>query len=101
MGCVARHTTASGGELGVVPPLAGNAGRALVSLPGRLALAGDLGAERFERRDVDLRERGEWLDRVAQNLEWHLGADRQRRLLKPLAGLRAERVGAGEALAVA
>ena len=57
--------------------------------------------QRFQRVDVDLRERRERLDGVAQHVERHLGADRQRRLLQPLAGLGAERVGAGQALAVA
>ena len=36
-----------------------------------------------------------------QNVQRNPGADRQRRLLQPLAGLGAERVGAGEPLAVA
>ena len=54
----------------------------------------------FECLDVDLGERRERLDRVAQDLERHAGANRQRRLLKPLAGLGSERVGAGQPLAV-
>ena len=36
-----------------------------------------------------------------QHVERDVGADRQRRLLQPLAGLGAERVGAGQPLAVA
>ena len=58
-------------------------------------------AERFQRVDVDLRERREGLDRVAQHVERHARADRQRRLLQPLARLGPERVGAGQPLAVA
>ena len=50
---------------------------------------------------VDLGEGRERLDRVAQHVERHLRADRQRGLLEPLAGLRPERVRAGEPLAVA
>ena len=61
----------------------------------------DLEPECFQRRGVDLREARERLDRVAQHLEWDLGADGERRLLKPLTGLGAERVGAGQAFAVA
>src|SRR5436190_7785856 len=57
--------------------------------------------ERLERADVDLREGGEGLDRVAQHVQRDAGADGQRRLLQPFAGLGAERVGAGQALAVA
>ncbi len=55
----------------------------------------------FSAADVDLRERRERLDRVPQHVERDAGADRQRRLLQPLAGLRPERVGAGQPLAVA
>ena len=58
-------------------------------------------AERLQRGDVDLRERRERLDRVAQDVERDVGADRQRGLLQPLARLGAERVGAGQPLAVA
>ena len=57
--------------------------------------------EGFQRGDIDLGERGEWLDGVAQHLERHAGADRKSGLLQPLAGLRAERIGAGQPLAVA
>ena len=66
--------------------------------PGRCR---DLAAERLQRVDVDLREGRERLDRVAQHVERDAGADRQRRLLQPLARLGAERVGAGQPLAVA
>ncbi len=55
----------------------------------------------FTRRVVDLREARERLDRVAQHVERDVGADRERRLLQPLAGLGPERVGAGQPLAVA
>jgi hypothetical protein len=41
------------------------------------------------------------LDRVAQHVERDASADRERGLLEPLAGLGAERVGAGQTLAVA
>ena len=62
---------------------------------------GDLAAEQLERVEVDLREGRERLDRVEQHVERDAGADRERRLLQPLARLRAERVGAGQRLAVA
>ena len=61
----------------------------------------DLAAQRLQRGDVDLGEGGERLDDVAQHVERHAGADGQRGLLQPLAGLGAERVGAGQPLAVA
>ena len=57
--------------------------------------------QRLERVDVDLGERGERLDDVAQDIERHAGADGQRGLLQPLAGLGAERIGAGQPFAVA
>ncbi len=62
---------------------------------------GDLGAERLQRVGVDLGEGRERLDRVAQHVERYVGADGQRGLLEPLAGLRPERVRAGQPLAVA
>ena len=58
-------------------------------------------AQRLQRRDVDLREGRERLDRVAQHVERDVRADGQRRLLQPLARLGPERVGAGQPLAVA
>ena len=61
----------------------------------------DLAVQRLQRCEVDLGERRERLDRVAQHVERHARADRERRLLQPLARLRAERVGAGQPLAVA
>ena len=67
----------------------------------RLARRRDLPAERLQRGDVDLRERRERLDRVGQDVERDVGADRERGLLQPLARLGAERVGAGQPLAVA
>ena len=73
----------------------------LTAIPSRTARSGgDLAAERFQRVDVDLGEGGEGLDDVAQHLQRHAGADGQRGLLQPLAGLGAERVGAGQPLAV-
>ena len=68
---------------------------------GRLAGGRDLVVQGLERGDVDLGEGGEGLDDVAQHLQRHAGADGQGGLLQPLAGLGAERVGAGQALAVA
>src|SRR5829696_144709 len=67
----------------------------------RLGRCRDLGAERPQRADIDLRERRERLDGVVEDVEWDVGADRQRCLLQPLARLGAERVGAGQPLAVA
>ena len=46
--------------------------------------------ERLQRADVDLRERRERLDGVAQDVERDVRADGQRGLLHPLARLRAE-----------
>src|SRR5580698_7540297 len=59
---------------------------------GRLAGARDLAVQRFQRVDVDLGEGGEGLDDIAQHLDRHPGADGQRGLLQPLAGLGAQRV---------
>src|SRR5262245_25546350 len=56
----------------------------------------DLAMQRLQRREMDLGERRERLDRVEQHVEGNACADRQRCLLEPLAGLRAERVGAGQ-----
>src|SRR6187549_548584 len=61
----------------------------------------DLLMQDAQRLDEDLRERRERLDRVAQDVERHAGADGERGLLEPFAGLRAEGVGAREPLAVA
>ena len=69
--------------------------------PDRLVRGRDLVPKRLQRGDVDLRERGERLNRVAEDIERDAGADRERRLLQPLARLGAERVGAGQPLAVA
>lgn len=42
-------------------------------------------------REVDgLGERREGLDRLEQDVDRHLGADRERQLAQPLAGLRAD-----------
>ena len=57
--------------------------------------------QRLERVHVDLREGREGLDGVDEDVKRDAGADGERGLLEPLARLRAERVGAGEALAVA
>ena len=54
-----------------------------------------------ERVGVDLGEGRERLDRVAQHVERYVRADGQRGLLEPLAGLRPERVRAGQPRAVA
>src|SRR5579862_6309512 len=62
---------------------------------------GDLVMQRDERVQINFRERGERLDRVAQHIDRHARADGKRRLLQPLAGLRAERISASELLAVA
>src|SRR4051812_22638230 len=70
------------------------------SRPDPLARGRDLRVERLERGDVDLRERRERLDRVAQDVEGHAGADGERGLLEPFAGLGAEGVCAGQPLAV-
>src|ERR1700684_4090849 len=67
----------------------------------RPAAGGDLPVERVQRRDVDLGEGGEGLDDIAQYVDRYPGADGQRGLLQPLACLGAERVGAGQPLAVA
>ena len=67
----------------------------------RSARHADLPAELLERGDVDLREGRERLDRVSQHVERHAGPDRQRGLLHPLAGLRAQGVRAGQQFAVA
>src|SRR5580704_4755482 len=53
----------------------------------RLGRGRDLAAERLQRGDVDLRECRERLDCVGQNVEWDVGADRERGLLQPLARL--------------
>ena len=58
-------------------------------------------AQRLQRRDVDLRERRERLDRVGEDVDRDVGADGERRLLQPLAGLGTERVRARQPLAVA
>src|SRR5215217_3034222 len=84
----------------IVPPGTGSP-RSWRSRPDRPARRGDLGAEGLQPGEVDLREGRERLDRVRQDVERHAGADRERGLLKPLAGLWAERVGAGQPLAVA
>jgi len=55
----------------------------------------------FQCGDIDLGECGERLDGVPQHLERHAGADRKSGLLQPLAGLPAERIGAGQPLAYA
>src|ERR1700735_4740290 len=62
---------------------------------------GDLHAERLEGRVEDRREARERLDRVAQHFQRDAGTYGQRRLLQPLAGLRSEGIGAGQADAVA
>lgn len=49
----------------------------------RLGCCRDLAAERLQRVDVDLREHRERLDRVGEDVEWDVGADRERRLLQP------------------
>ena len=48
---------------------------------GRLGRRRYLVAEDLQRGDVDLRERGEWLDRVGKDLEGDVGADREGGLL--------------------
>src|SRR3954451_8014359 len=58
------------------------------------------GGELEQRVEEGLRERGERLDDVGQQIDRDLRPDGERGLLQPLAGLRAGRVGAGEALAV-
>src|SRR3954454_1389498 len=47
----------------------------------------DLFVERLQRGEVDLREGGEGLDRVAQHVERDACTDGKRRLLEPLPGL--------------
>ena len=69
-----------------------------VAAPDRLARGGD--PEGFQRGNVDLGERRERLDGVAHHLERHARPDRQSRLLQPLAGLRAERIGPGQPFAL-
>jgi hypothetical protein len=66
-----------------------------------LARPDDLAAERLRAGEVDLGEGREGLDGVREDVERDAGADGERRLLEPLAGLGAERVGAGESLPVA
>src|SRR4051794_11090579 len=56
-------------------------------------------AQRPQRVQIDLGERGEGLDRVPQHIEPDARPDRECRLLQPFAGLGAERVRAGDALA--
>src|SRR5262245_12853161 len=69
--------------------------------------ADGLGRSRYMRSElleglgVDLRERREWLNRVAQDVERHVRPDSHRGLLQPLASLRAEGVGACQPFAVA
>jgi len=82
-------------------PGVGSGHRALRAGPDRLARPRDLFVERLQRGEVDLREGGEGLDRVAQHVERDACADGKRRLLEPLPGLRAARVGAGQPVAVA
>ena len=55
-------------------------------------------AELLERVEERLRERRERLDRVAQDLQRHLGPHGERRLLQPLARLGTDAVRAGERL---
>src|SRR3954471_5595020 len=71
------------------------------SCANRLACRRDVLAECLQPGDVDLREGGERLDRVAEDVERDVRADRQRRLLEPLARLGPERVGTGQPLPVA
>src|SRR5580658_9267207 len=68
---------------------------------GGLAGGSDLAGQCLERVNVDLREGGEGLDDIAQDLQRHARTDGQRGLLHPLASLGAERVAAGQPLAVA
>ena len=58
-------------------------------------------AELLQGRVVDPGETREWLDGVVQHVQRDVRADGERRLLQPLTGLRSERVGAGQPLAVA
>ena len=60
----------------------------------------DLRPQRLERLNVNLGEGRKRLDRVAQHLDRHAGANRQRRLLKPLARFWAEGVRDSQVLAV-
>ncbi len=70
--------------------------------PARLAgLRHDLGPELFECGDVDLGERGEGLDDIAQHPERNAGPDGQRGLLEPLTGLGAQGVRPGQTVTVA
>src|SRR5262245_29513005 len=69
------------------------------ALTAVLMVPPDLASQVLQRGDVNLRERWEWLDRVAQHRERNPGADRERGLLEPLARLGTERVGAGQPLA--
>jgi len=50
----------------------------------------DIAAQRLQRVDEDLRERRKRLNDVAQHVQGNAGANGQRRLLQPLAGLGAE-----------
>src|SRR4051794_18099664 len=59
-----------------------------------------LGLEVAERGEERLREGGERLDDVVEDVERDASADGEGGLLEPLARLRADGVGAGEALAV-
>ena len=52
--------------------------------------------ELLERAENSLRERGIRLDRVEQDVHRNLGADRERELAEPLAGLRPDGDGADE-----
>src|SRR3954471_2356921 len=61
----------------------------------------DLALEHLQRVVVDLREGGKRLDRVDPYVERGVRTDRERGLLQPLTRLRAQRVCAGQALAVA
>src|SRR5437763_12920712 len=67
----------------------------------RLARGRDRFAERLEAGDVDLREGGERLDGVREDVERDVSSDGECGLLEPFARLRAERIRAGQSLAVA
>ena len=68
---------------------------------GRRRPCGDLLPEHLEGGDVDLGEGREGLDRVREDVEREVAADRQCGLLQPLTRLGSERIGANQPFAVA
>ena len=79
---------------------AGHSARS-VTVPAGCRPRCDLLAELLESGDVDLGEGREGLDRVREDVEGEVAADRQRGLLQPFTRLGSERVGADQPFAVA